>query len=274
VLTIGVAIFTDAVYVDTLLTTNLLLGHFPDQKVLHIARIASAVDTAKKGLREYYKNLPDRLDLTRHPCFPNPTPVEGVLPILRYTGKFDKYTGKVQDVLDATLRSSAIFTAELVVPGQNVEKVVVKFTPTYCPEAHALLANEDLAPKLHVCTKLKGGLWMVVMDHVEDKRVLEILKGKVQPPMEIYAQVKKAVELLHEQNLVFGDLRPGNMLYSFKSRKLRLVDFDMAGKHGIARYPATLNRRDSWPLSMTRGAPLLKEHDLEWLAILKRLMGY
>jgi len=46
VLTISGAIFTDTVYVDTLLTMKLLLGHFPDQKILHFARVASAVATA------------------------------------------------------------------------------------------------------------------------------------------------------------------------------------------------------------------------------------
>jgi len=50
VLNIGGAIFTDTVYVDTLLTMNLLLGHFPDQKILHFARVTSAVATAKAGL--------------------------------------------------------------------------------------------------------------------------------------------------------------------------------------------------------------------------------
>lgn len=266
-LTIGVAIFTDAVYVDTLLTTNLLLGHFPDQKILRFARVASAVATAKAGLHQYYANLPDHLDFTQHPFFPDPTPIEGVLPTLKYTGKFDKYMGQVKDALYEKLRSSAIFTAEI---GNSRQKVVVKFAPAYCPEAHNLLADNELAPKLHVCTKLKGGLWMVVMDRVEGDRVLEMLERDVKP-MEIYVQAKKAVELLHQKDLVFGDLRPANMLYNTDGL-LQLMDFDMAGRHGIARYPATLYRRDSWPLSMTRGAPLLKEHDLEWLTILKSII--
>ena len=267
VLTIGVAIFTDTVYVDTLLTMNLLLGHFPDQKILHFARVASAVATAKAGLRQYYANLPDHLDFTEHPFFPDPTPIKGVLPTLRYTGKFDRYTGQVQDALDEKLRSSAVFTAELADSGQ---KVVVKFTPTYCPEAHNLLADNKLAPKLHLYTKLKGGLWMVVMDQVEGDRVLEMIERDVRPK-EIYVQAMKAVDLLHQKDLVFGDLRLGNMLYTTDGL-LQLVDLDMAGKDGITRYPATLNRQDLWPRSMVRGGPLLKEHDLEWLTILKNLI--
>ena len=269
-LTIGAAIFTDTIYVDTLLTMNLLLGHFPDENALRFARVASAVATAKAGLREYYETLPERPDFSYHPALPRPTPVEGVLPELRYTGKYDKETGLVKDALDEKLRSSAIFTAELVDSGR---KVVVKFTPAYCPEAHSLLADHDLAPTLHVCTKLKGGLWMVVMDRVEGERLVEMLpKGGT--PMKVYDQAKEAVDLLHAEDLVFGDLRPGNMIYDSKRGQLRLVDFDLAGTHGITRYPPTLNRADIWPLSMTRGALLLKEQDLEWLVILKKLIDF
>ena len=269
VLTIGAAIFTDTTYVDTLLTMNLLLGHFPDENVLRFARIASAVATAKAGLREYYATLPERPDFRHHPALPHPTPVEGVLPKLGYTGKYDKETGLVKDALDEKLRSSAIFTAELVDSGR---KVVVKFAPTYCLEAHSLLADHDLSPTLHVCTKLKGGLWMVVMDRVEGERLAEMLP-RGDTPMKVYDQAKEAVDLLHAEDLVFGDLRIGNMIYDSKCGQLRLVDFDLAGTHGMTRYPPTLNRADIWPLSMTRGGLLLKQQDLEWLVILKNLIN-
>ena len=268
-LTIGVAIFTDAIYVDTLLTMDLLLGTFPDQNILRFSRVASAVAVAKVALRRYYAALSNPLDVNPHPALPDPTPVEGVIPKLRYTGKFDKETGLVKDVLEEKLRSSAVFTAELADSGQ---KVVVKFTPTYCVEAHTLLADHDLAPTLHVCTKLKGGLWMVVMDRVEGERLTEMMKsGRI--PMRAYDQAKEAVDLLHAENLVFGDLRVGNMIYDSQNvGRLRLVDFDLAGTHGMTRYPPTLNRADKWPLSMMRGGLLLKQQDLEWLVILKKLI--
>lgn len=278
-LTIGVAIFIDVIYIDTLFSMNLLLSHFPDENILRFARVASAVDTAKAGLSKYYAELSKPQPVARYPFFPNPTSIKDDIPTLRYTGKFDKLGGLVQDLLDPKLRSSAIFSAVLDVEdsSQVVEerKVVVKFAPTYCSEAHEILADAHLAPKLHVCTKLKGGLWMVVMDQVEGKRVAEMLLTE-ERPIEIYNQAKEAVELLHQKDLVFGDLRPTNMLYRDESKQLQLVDFDMAGKHEIARYPATLNRSDLWPRSMMRGGPLSKQHDEEWLVILKRLLesGY
>jgi hypothetical protein len=43
---------------------------------------------------------------------------------------------------------------------------VVKFTAQYHPEAHHLLAAEGLAPVLHACVPVCGGLFMVVMDRV------------------------------------------------------------------------------------------------------------
>jgi len=142
------------------------------------------VATAKAALCQYYANLPDHLDFTKHPFFPDPTPIEGILPTLRYTSNFDKYTGQVQDALYETLRSSAVFTTELADSGQNV---VVKFTLTYYPEAHNLLADNELAPKLDLCTKLKGGFWMVVMGRVEGDRVLEMIERDVKP-MVIYVR--------------------------------------------------------------------------------------
>lgn len=45
----------------------------------------------------------------------------------------------------------------------DISEVVMKFTAQYHPEAHHRLANEGLAPVLHACVPVCGGLFMVVV---------------------------------------------------------------------------------------------------------------
>ena len=81
--------------------------------------------------------------------------------------------------------------------------------------------------------------------------------------------VKKAVKILHEANMVFGDLRtPNIMCVSTGTGRMRamLVDFDWAGVHGRDRYPATMNSQlNEWAPGMVRDGVMLKDHDLGML---------
>ena len=47
------------------------------------------------------------------------------------------------------------------------QEVIVKFTARYNAGAHHLLANDQLAPKLHFCERVIGGLYMVIIDRVD-----------------------------------------------------------------------------------------------------------
>ena len=75
--------------------------------------------------------------------------------------------------------------------------VVVKFTPSYFKDAHALLAKLDppLAPELYHCQKVAdvGDLYVVVMDYVAEDEGLDntvISSAAAQ-------QVDKAINHLH-----------------------------------------------------------------------------
>ena len=46
--------------------------------------------------------------------------------------------------------------------------------------------------------------------------------------------IRRAMDLLHEKNLVFGDLRPPNIL--IKGDTALLVDFDWCGEEGKGKY--------------------------------------
>ncbi|KAF8727267.1 hypothetical protein AX14_007435 [Amanita brunnescens Koide BX004] len=135
---------------------------------------------------------------------------------------------------DAT---TVIYTATL---GDADEEVIVKFTARYSEVAHRLLAMAGLAPRLHSCDRVIGDLYMVVMERVDGKSVWQLRQEKMPLPAIISEEVSKAVGLLHENNIVFGDLRDPNILYDEPKNRVVLVDFDWPGQDGESRYPATL----------------------------------
>ncbi|KAI0321154.1 hypothetical protein OF83DRAFT_1051705 [Amylostereum chailletii] len=156
--------------------------------------------------------------------------------------------------------------------------VVVKFSRTYGADAHRLLADENLAPKLHFTAKIHGGLTMVVMDLVVDQNAYSRFNPR-QIPVDspVLEDVKRALDLLHASGMVFGDLRLLNVMvinsdqniedgHSVDRDKLRglLIDFDWAGKAGEAMYPSDLNPDDvDWAEGVEPGTLITKEHDVK-----------
>ncbi|RIA94123.1 hypothetical protein C1645_690128, partial [Glomus cerebriforme] len=72
---------------------------------------------------------------------------------------------------------------------------------------------------------------------------------------------------LHEQNIVFGDLRRPNILVTIKGTIL--VDFEWCGKHNTDRYPVTMSTEISWPEGARPGGLLMRAHDDHWLQVLR-----
>ena len=91
-----------------------------------------------------------------------------------------------------------------------------------------MLAAEGLAPKLHYCAMVVGGVYMVVMDCVEG-----VPLWCAQIPSDystILNDLQRAMETLHRSNLVFGDLRIQNILLKGEGGAM-IIDFDWAGEH-------------------------------------------
>lgn len=86
---------------------------------------------------------------------------------------------------------------------------------------------------------------------------------------QVYIDVKKAIGLLHNENLVFADLRRANILRK-PGGGVMLVDFDWVGEHGKDRYPATWNTRRDTVLGVDKGMLLDKAHDLLMLEKLQK----
>ena len=155
------------------------------------------------------------------------------------------------------------------------KEVVVKFTPTYNARAHRLLADRGLAPELiYDGTEgpRYGGLLMIVMDDAKGGTLSELLNSSPRPPWSrldtIIASVKKAIELLHAENLVFGDLRTPNILVD--GDDVKLVDYDWCGVHGVDRYPFVINDAIDWASGVGSEAIMYKAHDLHMLKKLEQ----
>ena len=70
----------------------------------------------------------------------------------------------------------------------------------------------------------------------------------------------KAVDMMHEEKYVHGDLRPQNILVA-KDDTVRKVDFDWADKEHTAKYPAELSMACNW-YDCEPGGLIRKTHDL------------
>ena len=136
----------------------------------------------------------------------------------------------------------------------------------YNEDAHRLLAEQDppLAPALHFCTRVISDMYMVVMEYIPESRGQSIF---CTPTARLVSEVIRrdvggALALLHEKDLVFGDLREANLLYLPEDGgRVLFVDFDGVGKDGVDRYSATLNPETR--LGVDRWQVMKKEDDDE-----------
>ena len=142
------------------------------------------------------------------------------------------------------------------------KSLVIKFVSSYNASAHRLLARHQLAPELyyagteHPLRTLYGSRYMVVMDFFDGEVWLDTSDSLG------YHQVSLAIELLHSNDFVHGDLRRTNIL--IKDSKIMLTDFDWCNKQGDGRYPGYLNMDPAigWPPGVKPGLLMTKEHDL------------
>ncbi|CAG8797757.1 2770_t:CDS:2, partial [Gigaspora rosea] len=116
--------------------------------------------------------------------------------------------------------------------------IVVKFAAKYNFEAHNLCAIQDYAPKLLYCSndeeaKTLGGLKMVIMEYVDSTSLGQ--KHWINPVLweTIFNDVEAAIQLLHDNNFVFADLRAPNILIINATQHAMLIDFDWCGKHDV-----------------------------------------
>ena len=134
------------------------------------------------------------------------------------------------------------------------KEVVVKFVRSHYGKAvHEFLA--DNAPKLIQCRLLPGGWYAVVMEQSEGTSFTAEVSQTVKQSL------RNAVDLMHQNNYVHGDLRQQNIL--IVSDTVHIVDFDWADTEDAATYPPEVNMNEEcyWHPNVKPGGKILKVHD-------------
>jgi hypothetical protein len=266
---IGVATYTDGPYYNLLFSERLGLGFHGAKNLLRLARAFSATRRVLADLSQFYRAVhcqPAPGSIAH--LFPSPLPVPTYtdpVPSLTFTHRLSPLGETFLLAEDERTRRSGLYLAAMARPRSTNEdedtvmlfpsvdavldtsEVVVKFTTQYHPEAHRLLATKGLAPVLHACVPVCGGLFMVVMDRVHGEMAWHMGDQGELLPYDVYKDIQDAVMLLHSKDFVFGDLRTPNIMVlpggSGSDTQCRgmLIDFDWVGAHGVGRYPASLD---------------------------------
>jgi len=284
-LTVSGAIFMGQ-FVSQRLTDYIYLGPLPtyqgssalDHSIRRVAQVLRALNQATNELTSYYSSLKfesssaskSRFCQPTSPCPPlvpsHPVPQSVVPPSFRtFTVDGAEYMVDYESRLPPPLSSRAVFKGTVMRKGdQKKHNVVVKFTATYCAGAHQRLANAKRAPHLWFCEPVESvGMHVVVMGHEDGMYTDSLITDK-----EHIRQLREAVQLLHEEDYVHGDIRLPNVLIT--STGLKLIDFDWCGKEGTARYPADifLVPERGWHEGVRRGGLIAKDHDQHMVNLL------
>ena len=150
-------------------------------------------------------------------------------------------------------------------------RTLVKFVDLYGVEPHRLLTKEHLAPEFFYRGRIGclegdssyGHLRMVVMEYIEGKTSDQV---KQLPPTFLH-DIRHALEILHTEHYLFGDLQGANIMIT-KDKKLRLIDFDWAGKDMRSEYPLLMSSNINWPEGVEALSMMKIDHDNEMLATL------
>ena len=255
------------------------VGEDLNDAIRRVAILVQAVQKGRRTLDDYYATLQEPCFMAEPPRkrFRTETP-RSTLPCSAKTcfigPHFNQYWSDGQRIMltyKQRFDNTTVFLAEATCEntGESLE-VVVKFSTTYGKRGHELLANatpKALAPRLYYCEKPEdaGNLWIVVMEYIEGN-LLYNSDAQITPLLR--ADIAAALDILHAHDIVFGDLRKGNIISSTVGAKL--LDFDWCGEDGKVFYPPAINlSRDqdgksmiNWHPGVQRGAPIKKEHDM------------
>ena len=223
----GAAWDGDSVCVDPLCSPLSLLyvPHGPNNGIKKVAHLLHALATAVDELKnEYDKGMMQR------------------------TGPYFKiYKNTELKNMKTMAKKDRVFQATA-----DGKSVVVKFVVgEYGLDAHNCLAEKNLAPKILHSAKLRGG-WVVV--------VMEKIQNSVTLSSACETSLRCAVNTLHSEGFIHGDLRPPNIL-ALADGTVRILDFDWAGCDGLAKYPKDLNTSIEWHEDVKCGGLIQKEHD-------------
>lgn len=255
------------------LTDYIRLGVHPSDNIqlYRVARVLVALRNSLNSLQRFYNQATPPLHLA-------PPNLGRFFPyVLSYPAGGKKIKFEYIVKLAGESATKPIFKARTA----EGELIVVKFVQQYNAAAHRLLAERGLAPPLLYSGTDDGqthgnigGLKMVVMKFIEGKTAYEAYNDSHVLPESIFQQVENSIGALHEAGLVFGDLRPPNIMIEGDSQKALLIDFDWCGDENKGRYSPAHNDMSGaieWHEDVKRGGVMKKEHDLFMLENLRPL---
>ncbi|KAG7085504.1 hypothetical protein E1B28_003065 [Marasmius oreades] len=267
---IGLTVMTEELLVDDVFRIDIRGGRDLENDTLTLARALQIVVDGVESLMKYYNRLQTQVrvlisvsQICHYKCadylFPEPVcgdapPSLTFLEKLSPTHVFPNLdVPEGQSTVKPSDFSMCLFRARM----QDGTIVMVKFTPRYNVEAHSLLAEAELAPRLLHRTKVVGGWFMIVMEflpnaqnaftYLYDHQIQQSKPGHLLP-RSVYLDIREALNILHAINLVFGDVRLQNVMVREDKGSVRgcLVDFDWCGVAREARYPVFLTKLRSY----------------------------
>src|SRR5205085_10006568 len=111
----------------------------------------------------------------------------------------------------------------------------IKLTKKYNSEAHKISYHKDITPELiFVNENIYNGFYKIIIKYIDDIQLENLITDtqcSQETLLNIYKDIKIAIDELHNNNIVFADLRPPNILIRVLDgkHKATLVDFDCCG---------------------------------------------
>ncbi len=247
------AIYLESGVIDPLTDMIPLVQFHHQSNFKKVARLLESLHLAFGRLKEFYKNL-SPYDSDNQRFYP-------------FLHEYTKENNVITFIYNDSLANDKLIWKATT---SDKRQIVVKLTQQYNEKAHELCASKRLAPKLlYAGNKVINGWWIIVMEYIQGVTLYNA-KMNDEEYLNVLQDVNRAIELLHESELVFGDLRPTNIMVYKNHEKTRamLVDFDWCGKHKNGRYPSSINPVIKWPKGVKDWALLDKTHDIYWLNML------
>ncbi|KAG2357039.1 hypothetical protein BDR07DRAFT_1363618 [Suillus spraguei] len=259
------SVFTEKVQSDVLVPVIPLFWHSTDLRMQAMAaRTFGALKIAINELTKLYSQSIPSLE-PKDPPLRCPYPRSHT----NSTGHSQKFSYDQTQIL----REKLIFFGETVsdVAGN---KICIKFTRHYSPEAHEFCASQGHAPKLIAYNHLAGGWNVVIMNALDidnswflrrpgSYRLLSQIAVLDRQPLK--EAITSLIEGLHEAGYVHGDLCDTNFVVG-DHKQFMLLDFDWAGPIQNTYYPMLVNRRDiRRPDGALDGQKIVPQHDLDML---------
>ncbi|KZT02200.1 uncharacterized protein LAESUDRAFT_794023 [Laetiporus sulphureus 93-53] len=160
-----------------------------------------------------------------------------------------------------------LFAASLSSSKHSALPVLVKLVnEPYGEDVHRLLARHHFAPSLYGYARYEGAPCAYIMEYLQSPTwttLYNFSRGNASNNNDkraIRRSLQHLVGILEDNQVVHGDLRPVNIMLQVdderklvrskgrkSTAKIRVVDFDWAGKAGEVLYPVLRNQDIDWP---------------------------